>query len=315
MAEHDGLFAILLDIDNHLLIVVHRIVFALGSILRHRDGREEFLDFLLHLIHIDVAHHNDGLQVRAIPLVIVVAQVLVGKVIDDIHRTDGHAVLILGALIHLGHGLLHQPLYGTSGTALAPLFMNHAALLVNFLVFQQQVVAPVMQNEQTRVDDAVALQGNCRDIVNRLFYTGIGIEVGAELDTDSLTPRHNAQLLTLAREMLRTIKSHVFQEVSQSALAGFLLDRAYTLGNIEVGHLRVLAIMTQIVGHAVLQLTHAYRGILTQRLSQHTGGNQRHGRKQNQSFIHRNLIIMVAKVQKKHGTTCNIIVFFCNFAP
>ena len=193
--------------------------------------------------------------------------------------------------------------------------MNHAALLVNLLVFQQQVVAPVMQNEQTRVDDAVALQGDCRDIVNRLFYTGIGIEVGAELDTDSLAPGHNAQLLTLAREMLRTIKSHVFQEVSQSALAGFLLDRAYTLGNIEVGHLRVFIVMTQIVGHTVLQLTHAYRGILTQRLSQHTGGYQRHGRKQNQSFIHRNLIIMVAKVQKKHGTTCNIIVFFCYFLP
>ena len=134
-----------------------------------------------------------------------------------------------------------------------------------------------MQNEQARVDDAVTLQGNCRDVVNRLFHTGIGIKISAEPYTNGLTPGHDTQLLTLAREMLRTIKSHVLQEVGQSALAWFFLNRAHTLGNIEVSHLRVLAVMTQIVGHAVLQLSLAYCAILTQRLSLPAKDNQHRG--------------------------------------
>ena len=61
MTEHDGLFLILLDVNNHLLIVANGIVHALGSMLGHWDGRKDLLDFLFHLVDIDVTHHDDGL--------------------------------------------------------------------------------------------------------------------------------------------------------------------------------------------------------------------------------------------------------------
>ena len=38
MTEHDGLFLVLLDVNNHLLIVVNGIVDTLSRIFRHRNG-------------------------------------------------------------------------------------------------------------------------------------------------------------------------------------------------------------------------------------------------------------------------------------
>ena len=45
----------------------------------------------------------------------------------------------------------------------------------------------------------------------------------------------------------------MLEEVSQSALAGLLQYGTYTLGNIEIGQTCFLSIMTDIVGHAILQ--------------------------------------------------------------
>ena len=149
MCHDDGLFLILLDGDNHLVIVGHGVIDALSRIHRLGNQREKSLDFLLHLIDVNVAYHHDGLQVGTIPLLIVVAQVLIRKVVDDVHRTDGQTVLILGALVDGGHGVLHQPLHGHAGTTGAPLLVNDTTLLVNLLVFQQDVVAPVVEHQQT----------------------------------------------------------------------------------------------------------------------------------------------------------------------
>ncbi len=89
VTKNDGLFGVFLNIDNHLFVVGHGIVDALGATLGQRNGREEFLDFLLDLIHIDIAYDDDGLQVRTVPLLVIVAQVLVWEVVDDVHRADG----------------------------------------------------------------------------------------------------------------------------------------------------------------------------------------------------------------------------------
>ena len=148
--NHDGrLLLVLLYGDNHPLIVGNGIVDALGRMLRHGNLREKRLHLLLNLVDVDVAYYNDGLQVGAIPLLVVVAQVLIGKVVDNLHRADGQAVLILGTLVDGGHGVLHQPLHGHAGTAIAPLLVYHATLLVYLLVFEQDVVAPVVEHEQT----------------------------------------------------------------------------------------------------------------------------------------------------------------------
>ena len=252
VGHDDGLLLVLLNGDNHLVIVGHGIIDALCRIHRLGNLREEGLDFLFYLVDINVAHHHDSLQVRAIPLLIVVAQVLIREVVDNVHRTDGQTVLILRALVDGRHGVLHQSLHGHAGTARAPLLMNDTTLLVNLLVLQQNVVAPVVQHQQTRVQDALALQGSRADVIDRLVYRGVGIEIGTELDADGFAPGHDAQFTVLAREVFRTVEGHVFQEVGQSALPRFLQDGAHPLGNVEVGQPRLLGVVAQIVSQSVV---------------------------------------------------------------
>ena len=103
-------------------------------------------------------------------------------------------------------------------------------------------------------------------MVDGLVDTGISIEIGTELHANGLAPRHDAKTLTDAGEILCAVKSHVLQEMSQATLAWLLENRAHTLCDIEIGQPGFLGIMTDIVGHAVLQYTLAYGWVLWQRL-------------------------------------------------
>ena len=158
MTEHNGLLLILLDVDNHLVVIGYWIVDTLGSLLWHWDRREDFLDYLLHLINVEIANNDDGLQIGAIPLLIVVAQVIIREVVYNVHRADRHAVFVLGTFINLWHSLLHKALNGHSGTTCAPLLVDDTTLLVDLGILKQQIVAPIVQNQQTRVDYAFALK-------------------------------------------------------------------------------------------------------------------------------------------------------------
>ena len=124
-----------------------------------------------------------------------------------------------------------------------------------------------MEHQQTRVDNALTLQGCRADVINRLVDRCVGIEVGTELHTDTLTPRHNAQTLALTGEVLGTVEGHVFEEVCQSALTGLFKNAAYTLCNVEVGQPSLLGIVADIIGHTVLELSLANGGVLWQGLS------------------------------------------------
>ena len=275
VTENNRLFLVFLDVDNHLLIVGHWIVNTLSSLLGHGDRRENLLDFLLHLINIYIAHNNYCLQVRAIPLLIIVAQVLIREVIYDIHRADRHTIFVLGSLINLGHSLLHESLNGHTGTTCAPLFVNNTTLLVNLSIFEQQIVAPIVQNQQTRVDNALTFQWGRAYVINGLVYRGVGVEIGTELNADGLAPRNNAQLLTLSGEVLGAVECHVLKEVGKSALTWLLKYRTYSLGNVEISKACLFCIVADIIGHAVLKLTLAYCRVLWQTLS-HCRNRQQH---------------------------------------
>ena len=264
MAQDNGLLGIFLDGDNHLVVVVHGIVNALGGLLGHGDGREHLLDFLFHLVHVDVTHDDDGLQVRTIPLVVIVTQVLIGEVVNDIHRADGHAVFIFCPLIDDGQDIFLHALHGHSRTAGAPLLVDDAALLVNLLIFEQQVVAPVMQYQQAGVDDSLAHEGCRTDVIDRLVNRGVGIEVGTKLHADALTPGHDARFTVLAGEMLGAVKGHVLQEVGQPSLAGLLKDGTDTLCDVEVGKTGLLGIVPDVIGHAILEGTLSDARVLRQ---------------------------------------------------
>ena len=169
MTEDDRLLLVLLDGDNHLVIIVHRIVDALGRILVCLNLTKELLDFPLHHIHVEVTHHHDGLQVGAIPLLIVVTQVLVREVIHDVHIADRQTVLILAALVYLRHHILHHALHGHARTAVAPFLVDDATLLVYLLGFKVDKLAPVVEHQEAGVDDTFALDGSRTDVINRLI--------------------------------------------------------------------------------------------------------------------------------------------------
>ena len=58
----------------------------------------------------------------------------------------------------------------------------------NLLLFQQQSVGPVVENQQTRVDDTLASGRNIADVIHRLVDRGLGIQVCTELHTHTLAP-------------------------------------------------------------------------------------------------------------------------------
>ena len=55
--------------------------------------------------------------------------------------------------------------------------------------------------------------------------------------------------------MLRTIEGHVLQEVSQTLLGIVFLNRAYTLGNVEVGFLLRSVVVSEIISQSVVKFS------------------------------------------------------------
>ena len=135
--------------------------------------------------------------------------------------------------------------------------MNHATLLLYLLLFQQQTVGPVEEDEQTRVDDTLARRGYITNIIYRLVYRRIGVQVSTELHTYALTPAQH--LVTL--EMFRAVEGHVLQEVSQTTLVVVLLNRAHTLGNVELGTVFGPCVVTDVISQSVVQLTDTHVGV------------------------------------------------------
>ena len=107
--SHLHLLVLLIDIDS-LLIVGHSLRHHLGRIGIDLDAGEEFLDLCLHVVHIDIAHYDDGLIIRTIPFLIVGTQCLGLEAVDDRHQTHGQTLAILRTRIGLRQGALQHAL-------------------------------------------------------------------------------------------------------------------------------------------------------------------------------------------------------------
>ena len=81
--------------------------------------------------------------------------------------------------------------------------------------------------------------------------TGIGVQVLTEFHPDTL----QVLLQCITGEVGRSIETHVFQEVGKAALVGFFLNGAYLLGNVKVGPVCRLAVLADIIGQSVVQLS------------------------------------------------------------
>ena len=133
--------------ENHLLVVLYRIVDALGGVLCLLYFLEYLLDFLFHIINVNVADNYNTLQVGAVPLLIVVAQSLMREVVDNLHCTYRKAFAVAAAREDVSkHAFLHTH---HRSVAAAPLLMDYTTLLVNLFACECKAVGPVTENPET----------------------------------------------------------------------------------------------------------------------------------------------------------------------
>ncbi|CDA48917.1 unknown [Bacteroides stercoris CAG:120] len=135
-----------------------------------------------------------------------------------------------------------------------PFFIDNAAFLVYFFGIQSKVVAPVVKNQQTRVDSTRSIDRYIGNVINRFVYGRVGIQVFTELHADAFQVLYQG----LSGEVSRSVETHVFQEVGKTALVVLFLYGAYFLGNVEVGAVSRKTVFTDVIGQPVVQLTDTY---------------------------------------------------------
>ena len=181
MLEHEPdkaklLLNVLFNHYDRLLVIGNGIGLNLGGIgTGSGDVLEHFLNLGFGVVHVNVADDDQCLVVGAIPLVVVVTQHLIGEVVHDIHRADHIALGILRAGEQVLQLAVAHAFVGIA--AQSPLLVDDTALLVNFLVGEQQAVAPIFEHEQARIQRTLAGRGHVVDVIDGLSEIGIGIHV------------------------------------------------------------------------------------------------------------------------------------------
>ena len=111
-----------------------------------------------------------------------------------------------------------------------------------------------MKDQETGVDEVLIRRRGVHDLIDSLVDGGVGIEVGAKFHTILLQVVDH----TLAGEVLATLEGHVLEEVSETALIVLFEDAADALGDVEVGSLLRLLVVTDDVGEPVVELAHPH---------------------------------------------------------
>ena len=257
MLEHDiyhrhALLLVLVDDHDGFGIVGHQLVHDGSGVLGVGHGAEELLDLGLGLVDIHVTDHDDTLVGGMVPLLVVVAQFLGLEVVDDRHQSDGVSFSVLRTRVELGEVALEHAAAGRG--AQAPLLVDDTALLVYLLGLQQQTVCPVAQDEQARVECALACRGHVADAIDRLVDAGVGIQVASELHADLLAVGYHF----VALEVVGAVEAHVFQKVGETALALLFLNGTHLLSDVEIGAVLRPVVITDVIGQPIVQFTDAY---------------------------------------------------------
>ena len=248
VCPHAGIFLVLTDEDERLLVVGHGELLTDGSIgWGGGNVGKHVLQLLFDGIRFNITHNDECLQVGTIPTAVVAAQGLVGEVLHHLHRADGHTVGILAVLVECRQSGLEETHFGTA--TYTPLLFDNTTLLVDFLVLEQEVVTPVVQDEQTGIDGAGYLHIHIIYIIDGLVEGGIGVEVLAELHSDAL----QVLLQGIAREVGCAIETHVLQEMGETTLVVLLLHGADALGDVEVAALLGPLVVADIIGKTIIQ--------------------------------------------------------------
>ena len=258
--EHDrdgsrGLFLVLVDDVDGLRIVGHGVGLILRGVGGHGHGTEDLLHLGFDLCGVDVAHDHHALQVGTIPLLIIGTEKIGLEVVDDRHQTDGKTMAVLATGIEFGQAALENAHRG-AGTH-APLLVNDTAFFVDFLLLEEQTARPVGKNVKAGVD-VVAGDGHVVDIVDGFVGRGVGVEVLAELHTDTFAVLDE---LSIIGEVLRTVEGHVLEKVGETALIVVFLHRSDLLGDVEIDLSFGFSVVSNVVSQSVGKFSLTYGGV------------------------------------------------------
>ena len=247
------------DTDDGLVVVLYGDVDTLSSVHWRGDICEDLLELRLYIVDVYVTDDDDRLEVGAVPLLVVVTQHLIGEVADDVHLPDGEALAVLVA--REGHTEELLRVSHISVVAAAPFFFDDSTLSVDFLVFEADEATPVVEDEDTAVDDAATWYGDLHQRIDRAVKAGISVDVTTEARPDTFEEVDNP----LAREVLGAVEGNVLEEVCEPLLGVFFLHRAYLLGDVKFCAALGLFIMSDEVGESVGELANAYGGVYGKR--------------------------------------------------
>ena len=240
------LLLVLVNDDNRLAVVGHSLGNHRFRVFGHFYSSEEFLYLSFHVVDVNIAYYNDALVVWSVPCLVVVAQELRLEIVYHAHQSYWHAESVFAIGVNFRQVALQQTLNG--GVAHAPLLVNHTSFFVYLVLVEQQAVSPVAENYQASVHCSRSLCRHIVDVIHCLVDAGVGIKVCAEFHAYRLAVANYA----VAWEMFCAVEAHVFEEVSQSALFLFLLDRSHPLRDIEVGSVLRPVVVADVIGNAIV---------------------------------------------------------------
>ena len=208
-----GSFFVGSDGNNRSCIVFYLYKVAFGRIFGSRYVSKNLFEFLFYIVYINIPNDDNSLEIGTIPLVIEVADFVVLEVVYYFHCTNRHALCILIVGEHDGElSCKHTQACIVSRT---PFFVDYPTLFVNLLAVECNVVAPVVHDKKTAIDNFNPLV--CRSIHYGIYCfvkCSVSIKVCPKLATNALQESNKV----LPREVLRPVECHVLKEVSKTGL-------------------------------------------------------------------------------------------------
>ena len=239
----DGLLCLFVGSNSHsgLAVEIYRIKWPFATVSTCRHVCPEGFNLCFNLVHINIADYDNRLIVRTIPFVVISTECIILKIIDNRCITNDIAFAVLGVRIKF---CANDVAHTTSGIVTsAPFFANHTTLCINLFRQKEQAASPIVHHQQRRVNDSLADGRHVRQTINGLVNRRVCVDISAEIHTDRLEIIDD----TFARKMLRTIESHVLQEVRQTILVILFQHSTYGLCDVEIAALFWLLVVTDVI--------------------------------------------------------------------
>ena len=213
-----GLLLVFLAYVDGFVVVWNGVINERGRTGGVGEVGEVLLYLGFYLGNVDVANYDNRLMVRMVPSLVIIFEVLVGEVVNDVHKTDWHTTAVFAAGEEGLDAALHHSV-PRSG-AHTPFAVDDSALVVDFGVGKGERAAPIAEYHQARVDEpTVFVGGYVVDVIDCLVETRVGVEFAAKTYTVFFEHLDEA----FAGEMLAAVERHMFEEVRESALVFLFL--------------------------------------------------------------------------------------------